>query len=231
MAVFVIESTPVDQLDPNKIFPPVALAEPNGLLAVGGDLSVERLLAAYRAGIFPWYSEMDPLMWWSPNPRMILLPDQLHVSRSLRKLIRKKPFKITINRAFDQVIRACSQEREESGTWIIPEMIDAYVTLHNQGYALSVEAWQHQPDSPPQLVGGAYGVCIGKAFFGESMFYRAPNASKVAFVYLVQHLHQHGYTLIDCQMNTDHLTRFGAFEVPRSAFLKRLNEATNITSQ
>ncbi len=213
-------------LDPNDpgTFPPVewALEEPNGLLAVGGDLSSQRLLNAYAQGIFPWYSEGQPILWWSPNPRLVLLPNELHIPKSLRKTIKKTPYRITLDTAFAQVIEHCSTTPRDGqdGTWITDEMKQAYIQLHKQGYAHSVEAWQGE-----QLVGGLYGVALGKAFFGESMFALRPDASKIAFVYLVRQLQQWGYQLIDCQVYTAHLARFGALEVPRANFVQHLRAA------
>ena len=203
-------------------FPDVALAlrEPDGLLAVGGDLSVQRLLAAYRRGIFPWYSGDQPILWWSPDPRSVLFPDKLHVSRSLRKTLRKQQFKITLDLAFTEVIRACSQPRVgEPGTWITDEMQAAYIRLHQAGHAHSVECWQDD-----KLVGGLYGVAIGKVFFGESMFSRATDASKVAFVHLVRQLQRWQFGLIDCQIQTAHLDQFGAELLPRPEFIEQVTQ-------
>ncbi|MBF0448167.1 MAG: leucyl/phenylalanyl-tRNA--protein transferase [Magnetococcales bacterium] len=218
---------PVYALPKEAIFPPVSEAEPNGLLAVGGDLSVERLLAAYGAGIFPWFSEGDPYLWWSPDPRLILTPQALHLSRSLKKTLRKNPFVITFDCAFNQVVRQCAEAKrgpeQEGGTWITEEMIAAYTTLHRMGYAHSVEAWVLE-GIKPILVGGTYGIAWWGCFFGESMFHLRPDASKVAFVCLVENLRQRGIRLIDCQMKTDHLLRFGAWEVPRSEFIQRMQQ-------
>jgi leucyl/phenylalanyl-tRNA--protein transferase len=214
----------VDAVD----FPPVDQAEPNGLLAVGGDLDPYRLIAAYRAGIFPWYSNpAGPVLWWSPDPRMILLPEWLHVSRSLQKRLRRGDFTVTFNQAFTRVIAECARVRRdgEEGTWITREMEQAYGALHRMGVAISAEAWQDDMDGPAHLVGGLYGVQLGRCFFGESMFYRVPDASKIAFVTLVYQLMHQGCTLIDCQMKTDHLARFGARPVPRQEFMVRLREA------
>ncbi len=201
--------------DPDD-FPDVELAlrDPDGLLAVGGDLSVERLLAAYRRGIFPWYSEEQPILWWSPDPRSVLFPDKLHVSRSLRRTLRQGRFEVTLDREFAAVIQACSEPRPgQPGTWITGEMQEAYLGLHQAGHAHSVETWLDG-----KLVGGLYGVAIGRVFFGESMFSRVSDASKVAFVYLVRHLQQHGFELIDCQIQTPHLDSLGAELIPRSRF-------------
>ena len=197
-------------------FPPLerALREPDGLLALGGDLSPERLVAAYRHGCFPWYSEGQPLMWWSPDPRTVLLPKELHTTRSLRKILRQQRFRITYDNAFEQVIHACAQPRStDSGTWITPAMQEAYTRLHQLGHAHSVEVWHQQ-----QLVGGLYGIALGRLFFGESMFTRMSNASKAGFVTLVHDLQQAGFVLIDCQMRTEHLARFGARDIPRTEF-------------
>ncbi len=221
-------------------FPPVDTASPEGLLAVGGDLRPERLLAAYRHGIFPWYSEGQPILWWSPDPRAVLLPENLKISRSLRKTLRAGKFHVTLDTRFRDVMRACAEprrtgmykcrERQDAesdhreysygGTWITPDMIDAYTRLHVLGWAHSVEAWEGN-----NLVGGLYGVALGGAFFGESMFARATDASKVAFVHLVHQLVRWGFTLVDCQQYTEHLARFGAQEIPRPEFMCRLNDA------
>ena len=203
-------------------FPDVSLAlrEPDGLLAVGGDLSVERLLAAYQRGIFPWYSGDQPILWWSPDPRSVLFPDKLHISRSLRKTLRKQQFKITLDTAFTDVIHACSQPRAgDPGTWITDEMQQAYIRLHQAGHAHSTECWLND-----KLVGGLYGVAIGKVFFGESMFSKTTEASKVAFVFLVQQLQRWQFGLIDCQIQSAHLDQFGAELIPRVEFTSHLNE-------
>lgn len=204
------------------LFPRPGLAEPQGLLAVGGDLCLERLLAAYRRGIFPWYDEDSPILWWSPDPRPILFPGQVHVSHRLQRTIRSDKFRVTLDTDFAGVIRGCAGTRRTvgDGTWIVPEMIAAYERLHAAGYAHSVEAWQDGV-----LVGGAYGVAIGKAFFGESMFHTVTDASKVAFVALCRHLDRLGFQFVDCQQTTGHLCRFGAVEVRRSEFIKRLEMA------
>ncbi len=201
-----------------------ALTDPDGLLAVGGDLSVERLLCAYRQGIFPWYSEGQPILWWSPSPRTILIPDKLHLGRSNRKLFNKAPFTIKVNHAFRQVIEHCAAapRADQDGTWIMPEMIEAYCDLHKAGHAHSIEAWQDE-----QLVGGLYGVSVGKAFFGESMFSLSSGASKFAFMSLVKTLQKWDFQLIDCQIYTDYLASFGAQEVPREEFEQRLDSAVS----
>jgi leucyl/phenylalanyl-tRNA---protein transferase len=199
-------------------FPSPELAEPEGLLAVGGDLTPHRLLLAYSLGIFPWFNEGEPLLWWSPDPRCVLFPEELKVSRSLGKLLRRNPFRITSNRAFAQVINSCAGLRQqETGTWITDEMRAAYCHLHEAGYAHSVEAWLDD-----ELVGGLYGVCLGRCFFGESMFFRVANASKVAFVTLVRRLREQGFALIDCQLPSDHLATFGSRTLPRREFLQHL---------
>ena len=198
------------------------LADDNGLLAIGGDLSAERLLLAYRAGIFPWFDEGLPIMWHSPDPRMVLLPAELRVNRSLAKAMRKAPYTLTLDTAFPQVIEACAEisRPDQDGTWITEGMRDAYIELHRQGFAHSVEAWQDDV-----LVGGVYGVSLGAAFFGESMFATAPDASKIAFATLVHQLADWNFRLIDCQVHTDHLERFGATEWPREKFLHALENS------
>jgi len=204
------------------IFPPPHLAQREGLLAIGGDLSLERLLLAYRMGIFPWYSEDEPIMWWSPNPRLVLYPDEIQISKSLKKIIKKNMFQITLDTAFEQVIRSCAQVRTQNGseTWIVDDMIDAYCRLHNSGFAHSAEAWYNG-----ELAGGLYGVSLGGCFFGESMFTRVSNASKAAFVRLVEYLRDLSFDLIDCQVKTGHLLRFGAREIPRKTFLSQLENS------
>ena len=211
-----------------SIFPDVelALTEPDGLLAVGGDLSVERLIAAYQQGIFPWYSEGQPILWWSPDPRMVMEPKDIKVSRSLSKTMRKQEFKITFDKNFREVITACSESRLEKGkiqdeTWILDEMIKAYIQLHEQGYAHSVECWQNE-----KLVGGLYGIAIGKVFFGESMFSRVSDASKIAFVSLAKQLEKWSFNLIDCQVYTSHLESLGAGMISRQHFISLLKENT-----
>ncbi|MBK9130854.1 MAG: leucyl/phenylalanyl-tRNA--protein transferase [Gammaproteobacteria bacterium] len=205
-------------------FPPVtrALTEPNGLLAIGGCLDPDWLIEAYRNGIFPWFSPGQPILWWSPDPRMVLFPERLKVSRSLEKLIRQGVYTVTLDQDFGGVIRACSEPRgPDGGTWITEDMIEAYTRLHELGHAHSIEAW-----FDGILVGGLYGVALGRVFFGESMFYRRRDASKVAFVQLVRQLRRWGFGLIDCQMSTEHLRRFGAAEIPRAAFMGLLGEGT-----
>lgn len=202
--------------DPPDAFPPVerALSEPNGLLALGGDLSPARLLAAYRRGVFPWYSEGQPVLWWSPDPRAVFYPEAIHVSRSLGKRLRQGRFEVRVDTAFDAVVRACAAPRaRQEGTWISGEMADAYGTLHRLGAAHSVEAWRGG-----ELVGGLYGVALGEVFFGESMFSRERDASKVTLVALSRL----GFRLIDAQVPSEHLARLGAVEIPRARFLSHL---------
>ncbi len=204
-------------------FPPVELASPEGLLAIGGDLRCERLLEAYRHGIFPWYSEGQPILWWSPDPRAVLLPSELKIVRSLKKVLRRGGFRVTLDRAFSAVMCACAAPRRrnaDGGTWITSEMIDAYIRLHDQGYAHSVETWHGE-----ELVGGLYGVALGGAFFGESMFSRRSDASKIGFVHLVRQLQTWGYSLIDCQLPSPYLASFGATSIRRKDFLSLLDAA------
>jgi leucyl/phenylalanyl-tRNA--protein transferase len=212
---------PVFRLDDRLVFPPVHLAE-DGLLALGGDLQPERLLLGYTQGIFPWYAENLPILWHSPDPRMVMATRDLVVQRSLRKAIRRRPYELRMDTAFLGVLEGCSSVPRpgQSGTWLIPEMVDAYMQLHELGFAHSIEAW-----AEGELVGGLYGVSLGGAFFGESMFARAPDASKIAFVAAVHQLDAWGIGLIDCQVHTDHLERFGAYEVPRTAYLEMLRPA------
>ena len=209
---------PVFRLDKRLVFPPVELAE-DGLLAVGGDLSVERLLLGYSQGIFPWYGPKLPILWHAPDPRMVLTPDALIVNRSLRKAIRRQPYQLRLDTAFADVLAACAEVPRpgQDGTWIIPAMVEAYGALHARGFAHSFEAWDGEV-----LVGGLYGVSIGACFYGESMFARAPDASKIAFAAAVAQLTAWGIDLIDCQVHTEHLARFGAVEVPRAEFMRRL---------
>lgn len=197
-------------------FPPLknALKEPNGLLAAGGDLSPQRLLEAYSKGIFPWFNEGDPILWWSPDPRMVLFPDELKISRSLHKALQKKHYQIRADYNFVQVMHACALPRKgQAGTWIHPEMIAAYSALYERGLAHSVETW-----IDGKLAGGLYGVSLGKIFFGESMFSRVPDASKIALVFLVKYLQRQGFGLIDCQVKTSHLASLGAREISREKF-------------
>lgn len=204
-------------------FPPVDSASPEGLLAVGGDLSVPRLLEAYRRGIFPWYNDDQPILWWSPDPRTVLLPERLKLSRSLRKSARPGKFRVSFDRCFADVMRACAGRRRqhpEGGTWITAAMLEAYLELHRCGYAHSVETWRNE-----ELVGGLYGVALGGAFFGESMFSRATDASKVALAYTVRQLQRWGFSLIDCQLSSEHLHRMGAESISRKTYLGLLEAA------
>ena len=209
-------------LDPESPFPPLetALARPNGLLAVGGDLSPSRLIDAYRRGIFPWFNEGEPILWWSPDPRMVLFPQELKISRSLRKTLKRGNYEIRADSAFKQVMEACAAPRgDQAGTWIHAEMIAAYEKLHEMGMAHSMETWIEG-----ELVGGLYGVGQGKMFFGESMFFRVSDASKIAFVHLVTQLQRWGFEMIDCQMKTEHLASLGAREISRKEFRQKLKE-------
>jgi len=209
-------------------FPPLelALAEPNGLLCAGGDLSPQRLLDAYRNGIFPWYSPGEPILWWSPDPRMVLVPPEFKVSRSLRRTLRAGLLRITLDSDFAAVIRACALTRRkgQAGTWISGQMQAAYCSLHELGFAHSVEVWLGD-----KLIGGLYGLAIGKMFYGESMFSHATDASKIALAHLCRHLDAQGFGLIDCQMTTPHLASLGAREIARSEFVTRLRKLTAIT--
>ena len=215
MTVFLLGQDP-------ETFPPPERADRSGLLAVGGDLTPPRLLAGYRRGIFPWYSEGQPILWHSPDPRFVLLPGKLHVPRSLEKVLRRRTYEIRADSAFSEVLRACAEVPRpgQDGTWITAEMQEAYRTLHRLGHAHSVEAWRDGA-----LAGGLYGVALGRVFFGESMFTRAPDASKAAFVTAARALFDAGCLLIDCQVETDHLARFGAVDVPRRRFLHLLSPA------
>lgn len=203
-------------------FPDPDLADADGLLAVGGDLSLPRLLAAYARGIFPWYGPQSPILWWSPHPRLVLEPAQLHIPKSLRRVLNKGRYRITLDQACEQVIHNCaiSIRPQGAGTWLVREMIEAYTRLHQAGFVHSVEAWLND-----RLVGGFYGLALGRAFFGESMFFSEPDASKVAFVRFVKTLRAWGFTLVDCQQTTRHMLRFGSVELPRPVFLERLQEA------
>ena len=202
--------------------PLLIFQEDNGLLAVGGDLSESRLLHAYACGIFPWYSEGSPILWWSPEPRLLLFPDELKVSRSLRQVIKKDLYIVTMDEAFYEVIRNCAEikRKRDEGTWITEEMIEAYGRLYEQGFVHSVESWYKG-----ELAGGLYGLSLGSAFFGESMFARKSNASKVAFVALAQQMKKWDFTFIDCQVTTPHLMSFGARDIPRPQFLRLLRSA------
>lgn len=208
-------------------FPPLelALSRPNGLLCAGGDLSPRRLIQAYRHGIFPWYSAGEPILWWSPDPRMVLVPCEFRISRSLRRTLRQGHYQIRLDSHFPALIRACARVKRpgQSGTWISAEMQAAYGTLFELGFAHSVETWRDN-----QLVGGLYGLAIGKMFYGESMFSHVPDASKIAIAHLARYLDGQGFGLIDCQMNTPHLASLGAREIARSEFMVRLQELTAI---
>ncbi|PAU87184.1 leucyl/phenylalanyl-tRNA--protein transferase [Pseudomonas sp. WN033] len=210
-------------LNPHTLeFPPadMALDDPNGLLALGGDLSPQRLIRAYRLGIFPWYQDGQPLLWWCPNPRTVLFPDKLHISRSMNKFLRHTTFSVSYDRCFDQVLRQCAAPRPYSeGTWITDEMQQAYRQLHRMGIAHSVEVWDQG-----ELVGGLYGLALGQVFFGESMFSLRSNASKTGFIHLTNELQRAGFALIDCQMPTDHLFSLGAESIERSDFLQLLRQ-------
>ena len=198
--------------------PSNALEEPEGLLAVGGDLSPERILAAYHRGIFPWFNPGDPILWWSPSPRTVVYPDQLHISKSLRKILRQGIYRVTFDNCFRAVMTACAAPRAyANGTWISDDIIAGYSALHERGYAHSVEVWRDD-----ELVGGLYGMALGRIFFGESMFSRADNASKVGFAHLVRQLHEWDFQLIDCQVANDHLFSLGAVEIPREEFQRIL---------
>ena len=213
---------PVFLLSDTIEFPTPHLASEDGLLAVGGDLSQERLLLAYRMGIFPWFSNNEPILWWSPDPRLVLYPHEIKISKTLRKIIKKDVFNVSMDLAFNEVINQCAQVRvqKNEGTWIVRDMIDAYCNLHEAGFAHSVEVW-HQGD----LAGGLYGVSLGKCFFGESMFTRVSNASNVGLVKLLEHLKELSFDMIDCQVPTEHLIRFGARKIPRKLFLKQLERS------
>ena len=200
-----------------------ALSEPNGLLAAGGDLGPERLIDAYRHGIFPWYSEGQPILWWCPDPRMVLAPGEIRVTRSLGKTLRNRAFEVRADSAFAEVMRACAAPRAgQNGTWISEEMLSAYCALHERGIAHSIETW-----IDGTLAGGLYGIALGRMFFGESMFTRTPDASKIALVHLARQLERWNFAMIDCQVHTAHLARMGARELPRAEFLRKLGELVN----
>lgn len=216
--IFDLDGTPPDIGFPD---PALAESEPNGLLAIGGDLSGERILNAYRQGIFPWYSAGQPILWWSPAPRMVLFPGEFHASRSLRRSLRRRGYEVSIDLAFEQVIRHCAEPRgEQAETWLLPEMIDSYVALNAGGHAHSVEVWLDG-----ELAGGLYGIGLGRAFFGESMFSRQTDASKVALAYLAEVALEQAFDLIDCQIHTGHLERLGARELDRETFQQALATA------
>ena len=220
MSVFILGEQPV--------FPDPAFADPDGLLAVGGDLTRERLVCAYANGIFPWYSSTTPILWWSPDPRPVIVPRRVHVSRSLRKVLKRQEFDIRIDTAFEDVIAACAKtpRPQGEGTWLVNDMIEAYLDLHESGLAHSVEAWRDG-----ELMGGLYGVSLGKAFFGESMFFRTPNASKAAFVTLCRLLHEWEFHLVDCQQTTPHMLALGAQEMRRREFMGLLKCAIRMPTR
>lgn len=200
-------------------FPPIETASPEGLLAIGGDLSVERLLLAYENGIFPWFNNDEPILWWSPPKRMVVFPDTYTISKSIRNSINRNIFEVTFNKDFNEVIKNCQniQRKDQEGTWITNDILQSYCQLHQLGKARSVEVWQNN-----ELVGGLYGVDLGHVFCGESMFSKVSNASKVAFVKLIEHLKENNYLLLDCQLHNDHLEKLGAFEISRSSFMRIL---------
>lgn len=215
-------------LEPDERFPPAekALRDPNGLLAAGADLTPERLIEAYSLGIFPWFNAGEPILWWSPNPRMVLFPAELKLSRSLKKVLRNREYEVRLDTSFTQVMQACAQPRRgQHGTWITPMMIEAYTALHSRGIAHCAETW-----IDGELVGGLYGVALGRMFYGESMFSTVTDASKIAFVHLVWQLRRWGFGMIDCQMKTAHLATLGAKEIPRHEFIRRLNELIQYSS-
>ncbi len=207
---------PLFRLSERLDFPPAWLARSDGLLCIGGDLSAQRILLAYEKGIFPWFSENEPILWWSPDPRLVLFPRNIKVSRSLKKTIKKNTFHLTMDNAFEETILSCSKPRrkEYAGTWLVEEMIEAYIQLHKLGYAHSIETWKDD-----RLVGGLYGICLGGIFFGESMFSFEDDASKTALTALARHLEQHRFDLIDCQVTTNHLLSMGATEISRNTYL------------
>ncbi|OGQ93567.1 MAG: leucyl/phenylalanyl-tRNA--protein transferase [Desulfobacula sp. RIFOXYA12_FULL_46_16] len=207
---------PLFRLSERLDFPPAWLARSDGLLCIGGDLSAQRILLAYEKGIFPWFSENEPILWWSPDPRLVLFPENIKVSRSLKKSIKKNTFHLTMDHSFEETILSCAKPRrkEYAGTWLVEEMIEAYIQLHKLGYAHSIETWKDD-----RLVGGLYGICLGGIFFGESMFSFEDDASKTALTALARHLEQHRFDLIDCQVTTNHLLSMGATEISRNTYL------------
>ena len=219
--IYICKKRTMYLLSSDLVFPPVQLADQDGVLAIGGDLSTERLLLAYKSGIFPWYNQGEPIIWYSPNPRMVLFPENLKISKSMSQVIRKGEFTITFNQHFSEVISNCKNvyRQGQGGTWITNEMQLAYMQLHKKGIAKSVEVWLNN-----ELVGGLYGIDLGHIFCGESMFSKVNNASKIAFVYLVQKLEKENYQLIDCQVYNNHLASLGAEEITRNEFLKFLNK-------
>ncbi len=212
---------PVFELNETPLFPSASLADDSGIIAVGGDLTPERLIEAYAGGIFPWFSKKDPIIWWSPDPRFVLFPDDLKISKSMKQVLNRNIYEIRFDTSFREVITACSLPRKkERSTWITKDMIEAYVKLHKIGFAHSIEAWRNE-----ELLGGLYGISIGSMFFGESMFSREANASKAAFITLVKILKRLNFSLIDCQVHSDHLESLGAVNIPRHEFLKKLDES------
>lgn len=215
-------------LDERLLFPEVTHADKEGLLAIGGDLSPERLLLAYKNGIFPWFNEGSPILWWSPDPRMVLFPEEVKISKSMKQLIKKKPFRITWNTRFKEVLHQCStiDRKDQDGTWITADMKKAYMQLHKMGVAKSLEVWEDD-----KLVGGLYGIDLGQVFCGESMFSKVSNASKYAFIHLAQVLNEKGYQLIDCQVYNSHLASLGAREISRNKFMDLLGDANGKTNR
>ncbi len=213
--------------DSSLEFPPARLARYDGLLCIGGDLTPQRLINAYKNGIFPWFSEQEPILWWSPDPRLVLYPDKINISKSLNKKIRKSYFEVTIDKAFEEVISACSKYRGErrKSTWLVDHMVEAYINLHRLGYAHSVETWRDG-----RLAGGLYGVSLGRVFFGESMFSYVSDASKTALAGLCSYLKHHDFDLIDCQVTSEHLLSMGAEEISRGRFLKQLTASIKTDS-
>ena len=213
---------PLFRLSKSLDFPPAWLARSDGLLCIGGDLSPKRLLLAYKNGIFPWFSKNEPILWWSPDPRLILFPKKIKILKKIKKKINKNIYSITVNKAFEQTIRSCAKPRKKKheGTWLVDEMVDSYIKLHTLGYAHSIETWREN-----KLVGGLYGICLGKSFFGESMFSFENDASKIALVALSNHLKKQGFDLIDCQVTTNHLLSMGAVEISRNSFLDIILES------
>ncbi|MEZ5008902.1 MAG: leucyl/phenylalanyl-tRNA--protein transferase [Chitinophagales bacterium] len=213
---------PIYQLNETNLFPPVNHAE-EGIIAIGGDLSTERLIAAYQSGIFPWYSKDEPIIWWAPDPRFVLFPKKIKISKSMKQLFNKEAFTVTFDADFKNVIKECAIQKREGqpGTWITDEMLNAYINLHDHGLAHSVEVWSKETETP-QLIGGLYGVSLGNAFFGESMFHKRSNTSKYGFITLVQQLIKRNFQLIDCQMETPHLKSLGAELITRNEFMNRL---------
>ena len=217
---------PIYLLGEDPVFPPAEFATETGIIAAGGDLSPHRLINAYASGIFPWFSDGEPILWWSPDPRLVLFPGEIHVSRSMEKLLKKKTFQVTCDRRFGEVLKGCAAPRKDHrGTWLTKEMSEAYLLLHEMGLAHSVEVWKAGPDSGSnRLVGGLYGISLGKCFFGESMFYKVANASKFGFITFARKLFSQGFIMLDCQVPTDHLKRLGAREIPRKEYLLHLRK-------